>query len=250
MSNTNGANDDHPVRSDSAYGQIRHDLLTCCFMPGSTITESQLMDKYGIGKNSCRIALVRLIQEGLVRSLPRRGYRVAPITVQDVEEIFSLRAQLEPLAARMACGRIDTTLLRALDERCRFRDPALPVSEQIGTLLIANRAFHLAISEASGNARLHAFLANLADQMARLVALGFGVQGERPSLKHDHAAIIEAFEQHDADVAELITRRHIDTFRAMTMDKVHASLRSAGVTLPVFSIEDLHRSQAQIRPVR
>jgi DNA-binding GntR family transcriptional regulator len=215
-------------------------------MPGSTITESQLMDEYGIGKNSCRIALVRLIQEGLVSSLPRRGYRVSPITVQDVEEIFGLRAQLEPMAARMACGRVDTDALRVLDERCRFRDPALPVSEQISTLLMANRAFHLAISEASGNTRLHASLANLADQMARLVALGFGVQGERPSLKHDHGAIIDAFEQRDADLAELITRRHIDVFRGMTMDKVYASLRSAGVALSVFSIEDLRRSNNRI----
>src|ERR1700753_4105570 len=96
---------DEPLgaRGQDAYERIRRDLLSCRFMPGSTLTEGQLMDAYGIGKSSCRVALVRLVHQGFVRAMPRRGYRVAPITLRDVEEVFELRVQLEPMAARLAC---------------------------------------------------------------------------------------------------------------------------------------------------
>ena len=90
------------TRGNDAYARIRRDILSCHLMPGANTTESQLMSDYGIGKNSVRIALVRLTQEGFVRSIPRQGYRIASVTLKDVEEVFALRVQLEPLAARLA----------------------------------------------------------------------------------------------------------------------------------------------------
>ncbi|MFM0203625.1 GntR family transcriptional regulator [Paraburkholderia fungorum] len=228
-------------RGDDAYGRIRRDILSCRFMPGSTVSESQLMDTYAIGKNSCRIALVRLVQEGFIRSIPRQGYRIAPVTLRDVEEVFTLRVQLEPLAARLACGRVDIALLRRLEAACRVPHPERALSDQIDVFLDANRDFHLAIAAASGNERLHRTLASLMDEMCRLVALGFGVQGTKPEIKHDHNAMIDAFEAGDGRRAETIARRHIETFQSMTMEKVYASLSSAGASLPVFTVAELRR---------
>ena len=131
------------LRCDDAYERIRRDLLSCKLTPGSTVTESQLMSEYGIGKTSCRIALVRLVHEGFVRSVPRQGYRIAAITLKDVEEVFALRVQLEPLAARLACGRVDVELLRRLEAACRVPHPERALSAQIDVFLEANREFHL-----------------------------------------------------------------------------------------------------------
>jgi len=229
------------LRGDDAYERIRRDLLSCKLMPGSTVTESQLMAAYDIGKTSCRIALVRLVHEGFVRSLPRQGYRIAAITLKDVEEVFALRVQLEPLAARLACGRVDVELLRRLEAACRVPHPERALSAQIDVFLDANREFHLAIAAASGNARLHRTLASLLDEMSRLVALGFGVQGTKPEIKHDHNAMIDAFVAGDERRAETIARRHIETFQSMTMEKVYASLSSAGASLPLYTVAELRR---------
>jgi DNA-binding GntR family transcriptional regulator len=210
-------------------------------MPGAIVTEGQLMTDYRIGKSSCRIALVRLVHEGFVRSIPRQGYRIAPITLKDVAEVFALRVQLEPLAARLACGRVDVDHLRRLEAACRVPHPERALSDQIGVFLDANREFHLAIAAASGNQRLHTTLASLMDEMSRLVALGFGVQGTKPEIKHDHNAMIDAFVAGDGRRAETIARRHIETFQHMTMDKVYASLSRAGASLSAFSAEELRR---------
>ncbi|WP_244306650.1 GntR family transcriptional regulator [Paraburkholderia silvatlantica] len=229
------------LRGEDAYWRIRRDVLSCRFMPGATLTESQLMEHYGIGKSTCRVALVRLVHEGFIRAMPRQGYRVAPITLRDVEEVFALRVQLEPLAARLACGRVDVVLLRKLEAACRVPYPERELSDQIDVFLDANREFHLAIAQASGNVRLHHTLANLMDEMSRLVALGFGVQGTKPEIRHDHNSMIDAFETNDARRAETIARRHIETFRDMTMEKVYASLSSSGASLPVYTVAELRR---------
>ena len=68
--------------------------------------------------------------------------------------------------------------------------------------------------------------------MTRLVALGFGVQGVRPNIEDDHTAMIEHLVAGDAESAALVARRHVETFRAMTMEKVIASLRDTAVVAP------------------
>lgn len=215
----------------AAYALIRRDILSCRLMPGVTVTEGELMDSYEIGKNSCRIALTRLAHERLVRSRPRKGFQIAPIAVKDVEEVFVLRAQLEPLAARLAVGRVDTQLLRRLEAACRV-EHAAPLHERIDVFMDANKQFHLAIAAAAGNDRLLRTLSSLMDEMSRLVALGFNVQRVKPEIKHDHNAMIQAFDDGDGKRAELIARRHIETFQAQTLEKVYASLSQAGAYLP------------------
>jgi DNA-binding GntR family transcriptional regulator len=217
---------------DDAYARLRGDIISCRLPPGGFVTEPELMQRYGIRKTSVRVALVRLAHEGYLRSRPRKGYQITPITLRDVEEVFTLRVQLEPLAARLAVGRVDTAHLRELEAACRHHDPAMTLSEHIQSFMHANKAFHLAISAACGNERLHRTLESLLDEMSRLVALGFGVQKTKPEIKHDHNALIDAFEEQDAKRAEVIARRHIETFQSMTMEKLYASLAQTGAAIP------------------
>lgn len=217
---------------DEAYLRLRKDILSCKLAPGASVTEAELMHTYGLGKSTCRIALTRLGHEGLLASRPRKGYRIAPITLKDVEEVFTLRVPLEALAARLATGRVDIEHLRKLEAACRIRQPHLSINDQIDAFMAANNAFHLAIAAASGNERLYQTLSGLMDEMSRLVALGFGVQGTKPEIKHDHNAMIDAFIDGDCKRAELIARRHVETFQAMTLEKVYASLTETGAFIP------------------
>ncbi|CAG9173419.1 GntR family transcriptional regulator [Cupriavidus pampae] len=216
----------------AAYTAIRRDILTCRLVPGSMVTEGELMATYGFGKNSCRIALTRLAHERLVFARPRKGYQVAPITLKDVEEVFALRVQLEPMAARLAVNRVDTQQLHRLEAACRVEHIG-PLPHRIDVFMDANKAFHLAIAEATGNERLLRTLSGLMDEMSRLVALGFNVQRVKPEIRHDHNSMIKAFEDRDERAAETIARRHIETFRTQTMEKVYASLSQAGTYLPL-----------------
>ncbi|ALS60334.1 MULTISPECIES: GntR family transcriptional regulator [Pandoraea] len=229
------------ARGEEAYERIRRDVLACAIMPGTIISEAELMRRYEIGRASCRVALVRLVHEGFARAIPRQGYRIAPITLADVEEIFNLRAQLEPMAARLACGNVDTDLLQRLNDACEAPNAHKPIGHQIDWFLHTNRKFHLTIAAASGNARLYRTLAGLMDDMERLVSLGFGVQGIRPRIESDHESIISALAASNPSRAEALARRHIETFLAQTKEQVFASLSTAGAWLPYFSIAELRK---------
>jgi len=216
------------LRGDQAYERLRREIVACRILPGAQLTETELMDRFGLGKASLRVALQRLSQEGFVRSQPRHGYRVVPVTVKDVEEIFDLRIQLEPFAARMAAGRVDRAQLERLEQACRVKVSA-DVGNQIDFFLEANRSFHMAIAAASRNGRLVRTLSGLLDEMTRLVALGFGVQKVRPGIDDDHNLLIEYLSAGDAAAAEGVARRHVETFREMTLEKVLASLRESTI---------------------
>lgn len=219
---------DATLRGNQAYDILRREIVSCRLIPGTRFTEAEIMERFELGKASCRIALQRLTQDGFVTSMPRHGYRIVPVTVKDVDEVFSLRVELEPLAARSAAGRVNRAQLERLEQACRQRI-TVDVGNQIDFFLEANRSFHMAIAVAAGNQRLCRMLSGLLDEMTRLVALGFGVQGVRPNIENDHAALIEHLVAGDAESAAVVARRHVETFREMTMEKVIASLRDAAV---------------------
>ena len=220
------------LKGNQAYELLRREIISCRILPGTRFTEAELMDRLELGKATCRIALQRLIQGGFVSSMPRQGYRVTPVTVKDVEEVFALRVVLEPIAARNAAGRVNRAHLERLEQACRVKIPT-DVGNQIDFFLEANRSFHMAIAEAAGNTRLSRTLSGLLDEMTRLVALGFGVQRVRPNIENDHNLLIEHLDNGDADAAELVARRHVETFRDMVMEKVIKSLRDSVALMPV-----------------
>ena len=229
---------DQALRGDQAYERLRLEIVSCRILPGTQLTEATIMDRFALGKSSCRIALLRLIQAGFLKSIPRHGYTVVPVTVKDVEEIFGLRLQLEPFAARLAAGRVDRAQLERLEKACRAEVPG-DVGNQIDFFLDANRSFHMAIADATGNQRLCRTLSGLLDEITSLVALGFGVQRVRPAIRHDHEALIEHLVNGDARAAEMVARHHVETFREMTLEKVLASLRDSAALVPVNPIRDL-----------
>ena len=89
------------LRSAAAYEQIKIDIVACLLKPGEQITEGELQERYDIGKATLRAALARLSQYGLIRSEPRRGYRITPLTLRDVNEIFDTRLVVEPTAMKL-----------------------------------------------------------------------------------------------------------------------------------------------------
>ncbi|MDQ7980603.1 GntR family transcriptional regulator [Paraburkholderia sp. SARCC-3016] len=210
---------------ESTYIAIRQAILSCTLQPGSMLTEAELMDRYGVGKSTCRLALARLTHEGLVRSVPRHGYVVVPITLKDVEEVFALRLILEPEAARLAAGRVDAKALMRIDKAARGNTASKNHGNQIGFFLDGNRAFHLQIASASGNERLVRSISVLFDEMARLVALGFSDEDDSPEISGDHRLLAEALGAGDGKTASRIARRHVERFRDMTMERVLRSMK-------------------------
>jgi DNA-binding GntR family transcriptional regulator len=188
------------------FHALREDILACRLAPGAELREAELAERFAVSKSPVRDALSRLVHDGLVIVMPRQGYRVAPISLKDVRDIFQYRCVLECACARIAAETAADEELRSLD-RFRTFDPRAYADGFVGY----NRDFHQSVARLSGNARLTHALASQIDQMDRVIAMSVNaMRGHDPArLVRQHAAIIDALQRGDARGAAALMQRHV-----------------------------------------
>src|SRR5579863_1311318 len=105
--------------------RLRDDILTRRAAPGERLVESDLTHRFGVSRGPIREALRRLAAEGFIEHAPNRGAVVRRLSLQDVRELFQIRAELEGLAARIAAAAAaDPT------KRAAFQAAIAPIYEE------------------------------------------------------------------------------------------------------------------------
>lgn len=202
------------------YQRLKQDILTCVLPPGAVLSEGRLGEALEISKTPVREALAMLVHEGFVIVESRRGYRVKDITLTDVQEIFYLRVLLEPGAAGLAAQHATPEALRELQARTEDAIDAIP----FGT---ADRAFHAALADASGNRRLAGILRRLMEEVYRLHMAGFAV--EAPAEGRLHRELLVAILRGNHHQAHDIAERRVELDRELVMEALLKVL-SSGAT--------------------
>lgn len=193
---------------DQAYLAIRERIDSGLLARGMRLHQEQLAAELGVSRTPVREALRRLAAEGRVEIHTNRGARVADIETLDMPEPYEARLVVEPGAAALAARR------GLAEPQRRMRDAVADQRAAAGDLtrsFAANRAFHLALVEASGNRLLVQFAEHL--WVARIGAAIYELQAETPQRMlldaDEHAAILDAVADGDAKRAESLTRRHV-----------------------------------------
>ena len=152
-----------------------------------------------------------LSHEGLVDAMPRVGYVVTRLTIQDMLEIFALRILLEVDAIGIATERITENDIGKLEDNNK-RETALANGEPGASLkeqgYQLNREFHLIIAQATGNQHLVRLIQDLIDNLER--ALSFDPYIVDPS---QHGGIILCLKNRDKAQAQAAMRQHIEGTR-------------------------------------
>ena len=191
---------------ETVYEQLRADMISCKLAPGAELREAELAARFDMSKSPVRDALMRLESEGLVITLPRQGYRVAPVSLTDVLDMFHLRAALE-----RAC--MERIVLQASDEQLRELDAFrhFDASAWDGGFIAFNRAFHRRIAELGGNARMRDQLLDLIDLLERAVQVSVASmkQGDPQVLVNEHVEIIDALQARAVKKAQRLAEQHI-----------------------------------------
>jgi DNA-binding GntR family transcriptional regulator len=168
---------------------------------GDKLVESQLAGEFGVSRGTMRAALRKLAVEGLIQQVPFSWWIVAPLSSSDAWEIYTLRASLEGLAARLAAERKD----KAWHRRIRTAFDALKAACATGDyarVTEADLALHRTIVEAAGHERLMAHW-RLIEQQARVfLASSNALLQDIGDVASEHDAIVEAILGGKADAAE------------------------------------------------
>lgn len=187
------------------YRSLRQEILTLQLPPGSILVENALASRFGVSKTPIREALALLQQDRLVDSLPRKGYLVTAMTLDDQRDLIELRASIDGAAAELAARRITPQEIAAIEQL--IVPPESFDARAAKRHMDRNRRFHVAIGRASGNRRLARLVERLVDESVRLFAPGFHMG--------DHREIIDALRSGDPVKARAAAVNHV----LMTQDR-------------------------------
>ena len=197
--------------ADKAYELLKQRVVGGSYAPGAQLKEEHLARELEISRTPVRVALKRLVEDGLATADPGRGVRVAEWTEFDIDETFELRGLLEAHAAELAARRGGVALADRLDELNEQMDRAIAAggSALPERLQVINSLFHRAILEASGSPRLRVMLAGLID-MPIVIRSHFisTVQDKVQSLQH-HRDLAAAVRAGDAELAKQVMQLHL-----------------------------------------
>jgi len=154
-----------PTVVDYAYEEIWKRVIMIGGSEEQRLSDVTLAEQLKMSRTPVRQALERLVQEGLVRSDPRRGFWTNTFTTQDINEIYDLRGALEVLAVRLAASRLSQEDLKAhLDALYAVR--AELDAHPVLRFLQVDIRFHMLITRASSNGRLMHSLSMLRSQLS------------------------------------------------------------------------------------
>ena len=200
-------------QTDRLYEQLSHSIRTAQIKPGELLAEPEIAARYGVSRTPARETLRLLAAEGWLQVMPRKGYLVRPLQLQDVSEVMALRLMIEPSLAARAAARATPELCAGLRDMVNAQhESAAGQADQLERA----QNFHIAVAEASGNQRAASVLGPLVDEISRLhhilpqAAAHVASTAERDG----HLKIVEALEAADCAAAERAMREHLEESRS------------------------------------
>lgn len=202
------------TRSEAAYQKLRSDIISCRLAPGERVTEKQLSADLGFGISPVRDALSRLETDGLVRTFPRKGYQVTPISVRSIEHLFDIWELLGPEMMSWGVRSASVEQLELLSDKFRAIEAlamAEPDSDTLPRLIAQLDEIFELFAVAAGNPYLTAFFLRLRGDMARVWSL---VLGPNPAGIDVSSLVLENFlAERDAAQIARSTRAYIRKMR-------------------------------------
>lgn len=188
---------------------IRQAIVGGELLPGQRINESELAAAHAISRTPIREALRMLQQEGLVVVKPRRGAFVKPLGPEEALEVYAVKSMTEGFAARLATQRMsDQDLERLAGYFARMeREADQPTGQRY---LEASRVFHDFIMEAARNGTLLEIYRGLERKIHWLRGLSLSRPDRIPASLAEHRAILDAMRRREAELAERLTRDHVE----------------------------------------
>ena len=203
-----------PVKSllDQAYNEIKLRIITCGYRPGEVLSEAAISDELKIGRTPIHQAIHRLMMDGLITIMPRKGVMVAPAGVDEVMEIIDVRLVTECYCARLAADRADNSELQHLQ---KIVDASEKVTNQrdVEKMMLFDREFHDTLARAARNTVLADVLRSLHERSLRFWFISLRDPDHHRNVLAQHRAIVAALQSRQPDAAENAMREHILAFQ-------------------------------------
>ncbi len=199
----------HKTVSAAVTDALRQRILNGELAPGIQLRQDALAEEFGISRIPIREALLQLEAGGLVKIMPHRGAIVAGLSVEEVEDIFRLRVELEPPLLVLSAPHFTDADFAALNSLTEEYGAALKAGEieRWGEL---NRRFHLDLLRFAGRPRSLSIISGLLQDCDRPTRLQLSASGDVARADREHTRIVALCKTGQVQDAADLLRSHIE----------------------------------------
>ena len=192
------------------FSTLKDQILSGELKPGDPLNTLELSERLGVSRTPIREALNRLEAVGLVTRERHRGMFVRSIPLDEMVNIYCIRAALFGIASRLATRRLTNEQKNRLAELCDQMETLLE-SHDHAEMLKKNAEFHALISEASNSEDLQILIDQYYHRSTQYRAFSFELAGRDREACREHRQILKALVAGDAEAAEQHSREHYFT---------------------------------------
>lgn len=201
------------TQSSALVERVRADIVAGSLAPGTRLKLPDLAERYQSGINPLREALARLSATGLVLLEDQKGFRVSPVSREDLLDLTRVRTEIECLALRQSIehgdveweARVIATHHRLTRMKLTSAGNPRKLSDAWETI---HQDFHMALISACRSRWLIQFHNQLAEQSARYRRLAIDFATSKRDIAGEHAEIVTAALARDAEQACQLIRAH------------------------------------------
>lgn len=198
--------------NELAYLRFKQALITLRYRPGEYLNSAQVMADLEMGRTPVNQAVHRLAAEGLLQVIPRKGVMVAPLSIDDAQELIEVRLANEGLCVRLAAQHITEAALSTLRDLNQQIAAACDKRDRAGMMML-DQQFHQTLAAIAANGRLADILSVIHAQAQRFWATTLSRESHMYEVVAEHEAIISALAARDSEAAIAATRAHILSFQ-------------------------------------
>lgn len=201
------------------------------YSPGQRIMEQAIADEFQVSRGPAREALRLLEKDGLVTILARRGAQVTKLSIEEVREIFDIRAMLNGLRDRcIAEDPLRMQYLPVLDEAAQTLVRLARDADQGDAYVEAVAQLNRTLGQMVRNRRLKMILDSLALQTRRYSQLGLSTPARRRQSVQHWQRLMKAIREGNGEEAEHIARQRVNDSRDAAIARLQEGERKPPVS--------------------
>ncbi|TMU87087.1 GntR family transcriptional regulator [Bacillus sp. BHET2] len=204
------------------YHVIKRAILNRQMAPGNQLFESAIAEKVKASRTPIRSAITKLESEGLVNVVPNKGAFIVQPTIEEMEQAFEMRQNLEEMAIQKGFSHLGT---KEIDQLKHFLHEMRKAynKREIALYQEKNNAFHLVLAKANGNRYLVEFMEKILNRITIYMVLYdvFNDDNEEQDLR-EHEEMIQHIERGEEKELQTLLNRHLEvSLKKLQQDKVN-----------------------------
>lgn len=214
---------DKTTLQEQAYNYLKVIIIEGKLSESEIYSENYFAEFLGISRTPVREAVIKLRQEGLIETIPSRGFIVKSISLEEILEIFQTRKAIEGYCSMFLAENYRTKkaqdVIKKIGEYCEHQKKLININEAVYDIMKIDEDFHNEIIEFSSNSYFINFIKNLRSRIEKLGSNTFEVPGRKEAALREHLNIYGEIVNGNKWKAYENVRIHLETAEDMYIKK-------------------------------